>query len=97
VKVSETLLRRAVELYNKYRAPEAIARVLEVRDDRILVVFEGTFCNTCGVNHWVEDLKYVLEDLGVEAELLEVQDSELRGDSRVGVFRILGLLRGENS
>ena len=64
--------RRAAELYNRYRAPEAEAEVVMVAGDLIVVVFRGPFCVTCGADDWVEDYKYVLEDLGAEAEILWV-------------------------
>ena len=88
------LIDRAVELYNRYRAPEAVARVVAFTGDRLLVEFRGSFCETCGINDWVEDFKYVLEDVGVEAELVEVvepDDPFNVEEWRIGVFRIKGV------
>ncbi len=92
----DELARRAAELYNKYRSPEAHAEVVEVRDQTIVVKFTGSFCRTCGIRDWVEDYAYVLEDLGYEAELVEyIEPEEWESDYRIGVFRIKGRLRSE--
>ena len=54
---------KAVENYNRYRSPEAAARILEVRGDSVLVEFSGSFCYTCGVYDWLEDLIYELREV----------------------------------
>ena len=85
------IVEKAAEMYNKYRAPEAIAEIVEVKADHIIVMLDGSFCRTCGINDWVEDFKYVLEDLGYEAELVEIIEPEdMNEEWRIGVFRILG-------
>ncbi len=84
------VLRRAVELYNRYRAPEAVAEILEVGKDTVKVVFRGSFCETCGIRDWVEDFAYVLQDLGVDAELVEYIEPPDNDEVRIGVFRIRG-------
>ncbi len=80
----------AVELYNRYRSPEAVARVLRVDEERGLVEveFSGTFCMWCGVLDWVEDLAYVLRQLGYEAELVGYEEPGENETRRVGVFRV---------
>jgi len=57
------VVRKAEELYNRYRAPEAVARVLKIDGDRVVVRFTGSFHYSCGLYDWLEDMKYVLEDL----------------------------------
>lgn len=82
-------IRKALEAYNKYHAPEAVAKLLEVKDCVIKVVFTGSFCFTCGVRDWIEDLLYVFKDLGVDVDLekvLEPVNDSL--NTRIGVFRI---------
>ncbi len=82
-------LSNAEELYNKYRSPEAIAKVIEADGDKIAVLFEGHFCRSCGVNDWVEDFKYILSDIGIEAELIDViEPSDAEADWRIGVFKL---------
>lgn len=85
------ILEKAVTTYNKYREPEAKARILKFTGEKVVVVFEGSFCRTCGVNDWVEDFKYILQDLGVDTELEEIKEpANPYEDYRVGVFRIYG-------
>ena len=57
------ILKEAVERYNRYRSPEATARLIEVRDEEFMVEFSGSFCKTCGIYDWVEDLAYELNEL----------------------------------
>lgn len=75
----------AVRLYNRYRSPEATARPVKVSEDELVVEFEGSFCASCGLVDWIEDLAYILEDLGVKARLVGIRD---RGGTVVGVFRV---------
>ena len=86
------LVHRAVGMYNRYRSPESTAKLVSIEGDVVTVRFEGSYCETCGLNDWVVDFKYVLEDLGVEAEVLEIRGGEedLWNTSgwRVGVFRL---------
>ena len=82
---------KGIEVYNRYRAPESVAKLVEISGDIIVVKFDGSFCLTCGINDWVEDFKYVLEDLGGEADLLEViepEDPFSDENWRIGVFRV---------
>ncbi len=85
------LVDKAIEVYNRYRAPESVARLVRIDGDTVVVRFDGSFCRTCGINDWVEDFKFVLEDLGAEAELVEViepEDPFSDEDWRIGVFRV---------
>ena len=65
-----------------------------MRDEVVEVFFTGPFTSTCGVVDWVEDFKYVLEDLGAEAELVEVREHP---EGRIGVFRVRGKTRSKGS
>ncbi|MET1129050.1 MAG: hypothetical protein ABWW70_07005 [Thermoproteota archaeon] len=87
-------LQSAIEVYNKYRGAESRAQLVKVVGDLLLVRFEGSFCETCGINDWVDDLRYILEDMGVKAELvrvLEPKDPDEFYSWRLGVFRIVGV------
>ncbi|MEM4475531.1 MAG: hypothetical protein QW405_03870 [Fervidicoccaceae archaeon] len=85
----ETLrsLEEAIERYNRYRAPEARAELLLSSGNRAEVLFSGPFCRTCGVTDWIEDLVFVLSELGVKARLVEIRGS-LEDESLVGLFEI---------
>ncbi len=73
-------LKKAIEIYNRYRSPEATARLLEVRGQELVVEFEGPFCDTCGVVDWLEDLVYEAENLGLRLRLV---DFEKVGDYKI--------------
>lgn len=53
-------LRRRVEealrRYNEFHAPEAVAELVELAGDVAVVRFSGSFCRTCGVYDYFEDL-----------------------------------------
>ncbi len=75
-KLEEAVL-RAVDEYNKYRSPEAKARLVEIREDRLTIDFEGTFCQTCGVYDYLEDFIYELQMLiDVSIEILNFKEYE---------------------
>ncbi len=82
------LIKKAIEEYNKYRAPESKAKLVKVGKDEVVVDFEGPFCHTCGINEWVEDFVYVLEDLNVRAKLVKVEDFDDIAEKRRGFFKI---------
>ena len=69
MRISKARIMKAILLYNKYKSPEAHAKLIGFEGRRIIVRFDGIFCETCGVNDWIEDFKYVLEDLNISAEL----------------------------
>jgi hypothetical protein len=60
------LVLRAIEVYNRYRSPEATAKLVGVEKDGFIIQFEGPFCQSCGVNDYSED--FICE---LETELLE--------------------------
>lgn len=85
------LVRASVDLYNKYRSPESTASIVSIYGERLVVRFEGSFCHTCGINDWVEDLVYIMRDVGLDAELVEVLEPEdpwELAEWRLGVFRV---------
>ncbi len=89
MRVNKDTIIKAITLYNKYRSPEAHAKLIGLEEEKIIVKFEGTFCETCGVNDWVEDFKYVLEDLNIKAELEEIYEPiDLGENFRIGVFKV---------
>lgn len=54
---------KALEQYNRYRSPEAIARLVEMGEDVVVVDFSGPFCSSCSVYDYFEDLIYESEAL----------------------------------
>jgi len=78
-----------IEIYNRYRAPEAQAELLRIEGDKVFVLFKGSFTETCGINDWIMDMIYVLEDEGLKARLLKIHEPmKLMENWRIGEFQV---------
>lgn len=51
--LSELIL-SAVDVYNRYRSPEAKAKLLNLDNQGFTIEFGGTFCQSCGVPEYFE-------------------------------------------
>ena len=47
--------------YNKFRSPEATVKFLHFGDGKLVLEFEGSFCNTCGFYDYFEDFIYEMK------------------------------------
>jgi len=65
----EELIRKAILLYNRYRSPEAVAKLVFVSTENITLSFSGSFCYSCGIIDYVEDFIHELKLLTDKAEL----------------------------
>ncbi|MDW8021861.1 MAG: hypothetical protein RMI78_04440 [Nitrososphaerota archaeon] len=76
------LINKAIEKYNMYRSPEAMAKLLMIGEEGFVVEFSGAFCRSCGVRDWLEDLIYELREIdpGADAELV---NWEMTSDERI--------------
>jgi hypothetical protein len=76
----EGLVRRAVALYNKYRSPEAVAKLVRVSPETVTIAFSGSFCYSCGVLDYVEDFIHEFRLLTdkVELKVDKTRQSSLR-------------------
>ena len=72
------LVSRAIEVYNRYRSPEATAKLVEVEKDGFIIEFEGPFCMSCGVRDYFEDFIHELEDIS-KSFRVEVKETEPSG------------------
>jgi hypothetical protein len=72
------LVLRAIEVYNRYRSPEATAKLVGMEKDGFIIEFKGPFCQSCGVNDYFEDFIHELEDIS-GAFRVEVKATELTG------------------
>ena len=106
IKTSECRLKKnilkAIETYNKYRSPEAFAKLIDIKEDKTVVKFEGIFCYTCGIRDWIEDLVYILMDHGLDAKLVAYIEPPTNSDNyRIGIFKIMNLYsnsyKGDNN
>lgn len=80
------IVEKAIKEYNMYRVPEAEATLLSIGDHEFKVMFR-VFCLTCGLYDYFEDLKYVLEDLGVKARIRELEETS---DGFIVTFEVEG-------
>ena len=74
----DDLVSKAIEVYNRYRSPEATAKLVEVEKDGFIIEFEGPFCQSCGVNDYFEDFIHELEDIN-KSFRVEVKETEPAG------------------
>ncbi len=80
-------IEKAIELFNRFRSPEANAKLISKDDEYVEVKFYGHMCLTCGYYDYFEDFRYEALDLGVELVIDEVRDY---GDHAIVRFRIVG-------
>ncbi|MEM5835315.1 MAG: AAA family ATPase [Candidatus Aenigmatarchaeota archaeon] len=67
-------IRRAVEEYNKYRAPEANIEIEKIKDNYVILRFFGPFCKSCGVYDYFEDFIFFLRDLELDGKIKNVKE-----------------------
>jgi hypothetical protein len=65
----EELVRKAIILYNRYRSPEAIAKLVRVSPETVTIEFSGSFCYSCGVLDYIEDFVHEFKMLTDKVEL----------------------------
>ena len=87
------LVSRAIEVYNRYRSPEATAKLVEVEKDGFIIEFEGPFCISCGVRDCFEGFIHELETVS-GAFRVEVKDTEPAGPQS---FRVQYGVKGDFS
>jgi hypothetical protein len=64
----EDLVRKAIALYNRYRSPEAIAKLVDVSTENVTIAFSGSFCYSCGVLDYIEDFIHEFKLLSDKVE-----------------------------
>ena len=65
----KNLVLRVIEIYNRYRSPEATAKLVEVEKGGFVIDFEGSFCMSCGVRDYFEDFIYEFETINKNFKL----------------------------
>jgi len=69
------IIEKAVEQYNRFRSPEAIAKFVTFSANRFIVEFNGPFCQSCGICDYFEDLIYELKEWSsTEVKIVEVKE-----------------------
>lgn len=78
----EATLSEAIDLYNEYRGSMATATLLKATDRGFRVRFEGPFCRMCCRDTYFQDLRYDLEDCGVEPDRVRIEAIDRNGTDR---------------
>ncbi len=65
----ETVVRKTILIYNRFKSPEAIAKLVFVSPAMVTISFTGSFCYSCGVREYIEDFAYDFKALTDKAEL----------------------------
>ena len=60
---------KTVTLYNRLHSPEAIAKIVNVTSQLVVVSFSGSFCYSCGVMDLLDDFAAKFKVLANKAEL----------------------------
>jgi hypothetical protein len=67
----------AIEEYNKYHAPEAVAKLIEAGGGHAAIALSGPFCRTCGLYDYFDDLRLELQKkVDEKVKIIEVGSSE---------------------
>ncbi len=73
-------IRHAIASFNRYRSPEATAEFIRFDNNELVVRFSGSFCHTCGVYDYFEDLIFELNPTGpISLDMVDFEREE--GDS----------------
>jgi hypothetical protein len=72
----ERRVKEAIRVFNKYRSPEANAKLIKFDKKKIVVDFTGTFCRTCGLYDYFDDLRIFLEEKGVKSKVSKIKEKE---------------------
>lgn len=65
----EGLIRKAIVLYNRFRSPEAFAKLVRLSPASVTIAFSGSFCYSCGVLDYIEDFVHEFKILTDKFEL----------------------------
>jgi superoxide reductase len=66
----------AIKDFNRYRSPEATAKLVKINKNKLKIRFSGAFCRTCGFYDYFDDLKIILEDKGIKSKVSEIEEKE---------------------
>jgi len=69
-------LKKIIEEFNRLHGSEAEARILALEGDEVIIEFKGSFCATCGLYDYFDDIKWEAMDFGLELEPVEVIEAE---------------------
>ncbi|HII60363.1 hypothetical protein [Pyrococcus horikoshii] len=69
-------LERVIKEFNRLHGSEAQAKILRFSDDEVIIEFTGSFCKTCGLYDYFEDISWDALDFGLKIKPVEILESE---------------------
>ena len=80
---------RALEEFNKYRAPEAVARLVSLDEKELVLEIAGPYCRSCGLADWFDDFSIELQAAGgPRAVFVDYEPSSERDEAYLVTYRI---------
>ncbi|WP_010478454.1 hypothetical protein [Thermococcus zilligii] len=86
-------LEKAIKEFNKLHGREAEVKVREVKGEEVILEFEGSFCATCGLYDYFDDIKWEAMEFGLNIEPVEVltaEEDDFEHGRYVVKYRLLG-------
>ena len=65
---------KAIDEFNKYRAPEAKATLILQDENLFKIEFKGSFCRTCGFYDYFDDYRILLQEIGLETKIRAIEE-----------------------
>ncbi|MEM0048934.1 MAG: hypothetical protein QW424_02090 [Candidatus Bathyarchaeia archaeon] len=81
------IIEDAIFEYNRYRSPEAEARLLSISGNEVKIEFSGSICYTCGFYDYFEDYRVILEEMGLKTVISEIEEVD---EKAMVKFSIIG-------
>ena len=69
-------IKKVVIEFNKFRAPEAVAKLLSLNKESFKMEFTGPFCQACGFYDYFDDFKIFLEELESKADISQIEETK---------------------
>ena len=80
---------KAIDEFNKYRAPEAKARLISQDENSFRIEFTGSFCHTCGFYDYFDDYRVLLQETGIETKIREITEID---EGAIVIFEMISSL-----
>ena len=65
-----------IKEFNRIHGSEAMVRIKRLEGDEVILEFEGSFCATCGLYDYFDDIKWEAVEFGLKVEPIEVLEAE---------------------
>lgn len=86
-------LKNVLEEFNRLHGSEARVRVKKAEGDEVVLEFEGSFCATCGLYDYLDDIKWEAMEFGLKiepVEVLEAEEDEFERGRYVVKYKLIG-------